>query len=279
MADLDCLTDLATVQAYMEDVSLATKTLINLVGPGICAAIEKFCDRAFELTQYAEKVWSQGGKILYLPQYPVVELRRLMKYSEEVLKIQNTSTDAASATVQISQDQDAVFLNVIGGVNDGHIEVTIGANDLTALAAAIIAEGDGWTAEVLNDSGDLPGFELSPFAGATALDPYWAHCYMWKDPLTKLDLEPKRGRVEFKDGRFPTEQFLWAEYSAGYDPIPEDLKMLATRLVVAAVKATKLDANMKSEKWPHYEYTKQDLKDFATDADLAELERWRKFSL
>lgn len=279
MADLNDLTTLLAVQTYMADMSAATKALINAIGPGICAAIETFCDRIFALTVYKEKVWSQGGSILYLPQYPVVELRRIMRYSEETLKIQNTSTDAVSATVQVSQEQAKVYLNVIGGANASNQNVAIGANDMTALAAAIIAALKGWTAQVVGSNGALPDTELTPFAGADALSPAWAHCYMWKDPLTKLDLEPDRGRVEFKDGKFPNENYVWAEWSAGYATIPDDLALLATRLVATAVRQSKHDKGMKSEKWPDYSYTRKDLTEFCTAEDLAELERWRKFSL
>lgn len=278
MADLDCLTTLADVQTYMADTSLATKTLINAIGPGICALIEKFCDRYFALATYYEKVWSQGGGILYLPQYPVVELRRLMRYSEEALQIQNTSTDAASATAQVSEADDTVYLNVNGGVNDGHNDTPL-VGDLTALAAAIIALGDGWTAEVVGENDDTPATELVPFAGVDALNPQAAHCYRWKDPLSVLDIEQSRGRVRFKDGSFPVEQYIFAEYSAGYETIPEDLKLLATKLVAAAVKESKTDPTMKSEKWPHYEYTRADLEKWATSADWAMLEMYRKFSL
>ena len=98
MADLNDLTTLAEVQTYMADTSAATKALINAIGPGICRAMETFCDRVFALTTYFEKVWSEGGSILYLPQYPVVELRRLMRDSEEVIKILSTIVKKSAPT-------------------------------------------------------------------------------------------------------------------------------------------------------------------------------------
>jgi hypothetical protein len=97
-------------------------------------------------------------------------------------------------------------------------------------------------------------------------------------------LEPERGRVEFNydrcvGGRFPTEQFLWAEYTAGYATIPEAIKLLATKLIAAAVLESKTDPTMKSESWPHYKYTRADLEKWATAADWKLLAMYRRFSL
>lgn len=273
------LTTLADVQAYMSDTSAETAALINAIGPGICRAMETYCDRVFVLTEYSGKVWSIGGRTLYLPNYPVRELRRLMRYSKAVLDVQNTSADASSATVQVSQKHDRMYLNVIGGANAGNNGVQLSGSDLDALAILINAVGDGWVATVRSDCGDYPATELTPFAGASALTPYEACCYLWYGPLTKLDLEPERGRVEFKNGAFPQEAFLWAEYSAGYDPIPDDLALLATRIIAGAVKASKLDPNMQSERWPDYNYAKAELIGFCTKADMIELDTWRKVTL
>lgn len=270
------LTTLLQVQTYMADSSAATATLINAVLPGVCRAIETFCNRKFALTLYEQFVDGEGGGILYLPQYPIVELRRIMLSAKNVMSLQNTSADAISASCQVSRDEDKIFLNVYGGASAGNESVAIAAKTCAEMKIEIEALMTNWSVSVLAGCDDIPCSELIPFSGVTCLSPtYYARLKIF-DGLGELStVESSVGRIE---GNFGVGRF-WIEWTAGYEIIPADLGALATRLCANAVRRSSQDTGKKSERWADYAYTAIELENFASDTDIAELLKWRRFAL
>lgn len=279
MADL---TDLATVKTYMGITGAASDALLNLLIPAVSAQIERYCDRVFALTTYKERVWSDGGRVLYLPQYPVAELRRIMTDTKRAMTVKNTSTDALSATMQVSQEQDKVYLNVIGGASAGNLNVAIGGNTLAQLKAAIEALGVNWAVTVLSGCDDYPGAELLPFTGADALSPAYGECLVLAEPMDDLDVHPDSGRVECTGGNFAANKYIWIEWTGGYAAIPADLELLATRAVADVARQSTRDLTLKSEKLGDYAWTAADIAvnvAAVVDRYASELIRWKRFVL
>ena len=270
------LTTLLQVQTYMADSSAGTATLINAVLPGVCRAIDTFCNRTFALTLYAQFVAAEGGGILYLPQYPIVELRRIMLSQKNVMEVKNTSADAISASCQVNRKEDKVYLNIYGGASAGNESVEIAAKTCAEMKIAIEALLTNWSVSVLAGCGDIPCSELIPETGITCLSPTYSACLEIFDGLAEITaVENALGRVE---GNFGVGRF-WTEWTAGYATIPADLGALATRLCAGAVRQSSQDTGKKSERWADYAYTAADIDEFASEHDISELLKWRRFTL
>jgi hypothetical protein len=235
--------------------------ILDLIIPAVDAAIAHYCDRTFELTTYKGWVWSKGGRILYLPNYPIVELRRIVTETKSALKIQNTSADAMGATVQITES-GAIYLNIYGGANAGNETVTPSAGDtLTDVKTDIEALGTDWTVTIEGGYEDYPAAELMPCAGKPAFTPSYAECEVTGEPMSGFSIEAKSGRVECKEGHLPHSKFVWIEYSAGYadEDMPADLVLIATRMVADLVAEGTRDGGLRSESLGDYSFTRTEV--------------------
>jgi len=289
MADL---TDLATVKAYMGIKDATKDALINLLIPAISQQIEGYCGRVFAEAAYKGKVWSAGGNVLYLPNYPVTQVRRIMQSDKYVMKIQNTSADAVAATVQIARAEDGtytMYLNVVGGANESNSSIDIAAvspNTLTKLRTDILALAKGWAVDIVGGCEGYPATELLDFAGEPCLNNSVttdAHdLYVPWDLMTGLTLEESKGRVKVSAGSFPSEKYIFAEYVGGYDVLPDDLKILATKLTAESVRQSERDLTLKSEKLGDYSWTAADVSVIVAavvDRHATELLRWKRIAI
>lgn len=267
------LTDLATVKTFMgipaADTSL--DALITLLIPAVSAELERYCGRHFEAADYKTLVWSEGGKYLYLPEYPIIQIRRFMISDWDVLLLENTSVDASEATVNVSQEQSKMYLNVYSGVNAGTEEIVLTGKTLTALAAAIVALGKGWTATVSSGYGNVDATELLPLLAAPALTPNRVYCKVPDENLEELSMIERTGRVELQIGAFPVrgfplQRYIFVDYRTGYDSIPADLQMLVNKLIAYVARESTRDTSLKSEKLGDYQWTAADLSDGISSA-------------
>jgi hypothetical protein len=118
--------------------------------------IERYCGRRFTSTTYKHRFNGTGTARLLLRQRPVTEVKRVALGLTGAMTIRNTSTTARWATV--SNDGTNLSLVVDGGTPD---TVPIGSNTITQLVAAVIANGNDWTAAVASSTaGAWPATEL-----------------------------------------------------------------------------------------------------------------------
>ena len=112
------------------------------------AHIEYICGRSFNAADYTHRYSGRGHKKLVLRQRPIITVSRVAFGWREAFKVKNTSTDCIQANVALESAQ--ARLDVVGGANNSSSTVayTAASTDLDTFVAAIIAEGNGWTAEV-----------------------------------------------------------------------------------------------------------------------------------
>lgn len=283
------LTDLATVKVYMGIPVGDTSwdALLNLLIPAVSDELERYCGRHFEAADYKTFVWSEGGPYLYMPEYPIIQLRRLMISDFDVLTIQNTSGDATEATVNVSQEQKRIYLNVFSGVNAGTSFVDLTGKTLATVKTDILALAKGWTVDIRAGYEGSPAEDLFPLTVSPALTPNKVNCSIPDELLQELSMIERTGRVEAKLGAFPTRHFpvqryIFADYRAGYETIPNDLELLVNKMVAAAARAAKRDLTLKSEKLGDYSWTAGDVKsamNSAFDMYSDEVTLWRRIAL
>ena len=139
-------------------------------------AIQKYCRRDFVQTSYDELYSGLGHRRLLLRQYPVVSVESVRYRPATVLKI--TNTDPANVQARVSVTSTGLKLvRVNAGTKTTDTSVTFASNKtLTAVAAAVNALGNGWSAQVVGDAtnfGSWPSADLywppafPTFAGGT----------------------------------------------------------------------------------------------------------------
>lgn len=111
--------------------------------------IENHCSRTFAATNHTHMYCGRDEKRLPLRYYPIIRVDRVAIGRTDAFKVRNTSTDAALSTFALESAQ--ARLEVAGGANASSKTVTYtSSTSLATFVAAIVAEGNGWEAEVLD---------------------------------------------------------------------------------------------------------------------------------
>ncbi len=243
MADL-ITPERAILNGTLKTLSESNPDALAALISSASTTIIRYCHVDFTSTSYSE--YYDGGGTPYqrlaLRQFPVLSISRVATSPQTVLVIQNTNTSLNQrATVQTTAT-GLTLTRVASGVTS--IDTLTYASNVTlgALAAAVIALGNGWTATVqvgytLFPSADLrviqgaldarnnvanlelfeenlmpwasAGLGASPYAGVWSSDPGWR-------------LNAATGELW---GTFPNGiQNIWVEYTAGYAAIPDDVQ-------------------------------------------------------
>jgi hypothetical protein len=156
--------DLCTLaRAYYSLPGVSSDTIVQALLTAASDAIQKWCRRDFVSTSYDELYSGGGERHLLLRQYPIVSVESVRYRPVTVLKITNTLTANVQARVSVTST-GLKLVRVNAGTKTTDTSVTFAGNaTLTALAAAINALGNGWSAQVTGDStnyGSWPSADL-----------------------------------------------------------------------------------------------------------------------
>jgi hypothetical protein len=164
MATKDLITLARAYQATQGYLTSGQDSLLGTLITVASDAIEKCCRRRFVSTSYDELYNGNGDRRLLLRQYPVQSVQSVRYRPVTVLKITNT----VAANVQARVTVLSTGLQLVGVAAGVKTTVTAGLTfagnaTLTALAAAVNAVGNGWSAQVVGDStnyGSWPSADL-----------------------------------------------------------------------------------------------------------------------
>ena len=209
-------------QAATEDPTAIVSTIKN----GVEEWVKNYCHRDFESTSYKEYYDGKGEELLYLRQFPVINIARLSIGRNDAIKVNNSSS-STYATVSVTST--AVVLN-----HDG-TETTLSFSSystLTDMVNAINAVGDNWSAGLMStDYASYKSTELIEKFGLHCLDTDYAYLEIPDEPEDDFDIDTESGKI-YLPGGFPKGQKnIRVEYTAGYSTMPEDLKMAVKILV------------------------------------------------
>lgn len=279
------LTTLALVKIHMGISDASKDAIINQLIPQLSASIATYCDREFYLHDYRDFVDTVLGNILYLPQYPVTRVKRIVSALAWVMKVKTTRAGCKGATIEVSNSE---VLTQQWGDAEASNDIDLTTEDtLTKVKTALEGfAGEAWQAEIRSGYESHLSADLIEQPGLPALSPDFAELQIpdYDALFTDYILTQENGRLETKRGQFPDGR-IFIEYQAGYGSdvtgLPSDLVGLATAIVSDAVRGSGADKGMKSEKWPDYSYTRLDSKDIdeLLERYESELSFWRRVSL
>jgi hypothetical protein len=162
MATKDLITLSRAYQA-LQGVSNQDSLLGTLI-TAYSEAIEKYCRRRFVSTTYDELYDGNAERRLLLRQYPIQSIQAVRYRPVTVLKVTNTDVTNVQARVTVLST-GLQLVSVKSGVKTTVTSgLTFAGNaTLTALAAAVVAVGNSWSAQVVGDStnyGSWPSADL-----------------------------------------------------------------------------------------------------------------------
>src|SRR5438093_356554 len=115
-------------------------------------AIKKYCAREFDSQSFDELYAGSGAELLLLAQFPIISVARVAYEPTTVLRVQNNSSANQRATVAITST-GLTLVRVASGTTTTDTSVTWAGNaTLSAVASAVTALGNGWSASVADSS-------------------------------------------------------------------------------------------------------------------------------
>ncbi len=138
-------------------------TLLATLITAASDAIAKYCRRDFYARSYDELYSGTGAGRLVLRAYPIQSVQSVRYRPVTVLKITNTVAANVQARVTVTST-GLTLVRVNAGVKTTDTSVTFAGNvTLTAVANAVNALGNGWSAQVVGDAtnyGSWPSADL-----------------------------------------------------------------------------------------------------------------------
>jgi hypothetical protein len=133
-------------------------TLLGVLIGAYSDAIQKWCRRDFFVRQYDELYDGNGDRRLLLRQYPIQAVTSVRYRPVTVLKVINNNTSQnQQARIQVTAT-GIQLQRVASGVLINETPLTYASNaTLQAMATAITALGNGWSAQVVGDAGQGGG--------------------------------------------------------------------------------------------------------------------------
>jgi hypothetical protein len=157
--------DLITLTRAYQDLQGVSNqdTLLGTLITAASEVIQRYCKRDFVSTGYDELYSGNGDRKLMLRQYPIASVQSVRYRPVTVLKITNTVPANVQARVSVT-NTGLTLVRVNAGVKTTDTSVTFSGNvTLTAVAAAVNALGNGWSAQVVGDAtnyGSWPSADL-----------------------------------------------------------------------------------------------------------------------
>ena len=222
-------------------------TTLDALIAAVSAGIERWCRRYFVSTQYDEVYDGTDATELVLQHFPIISVERVAFDPTAVLLVQNTSASNQRATVQVTST-GVTLTRVASGVSSAST-VTFAANvTLTALAAAINALGNGWSATLASsDFANRASADLRALQGAYAAKDSAAELTIHLQELAGYDSDPPHGFLTRSDGWKGGSQSWRVIYTAGYASVPEDVQEACAQWVAILFWQTKRDPGLAHE--------------------------------
>lgn len=248
--------DLITIARAKQSIRAITDTtydtILQVWVTAVSVWIEKWLKRTIYSKSFDELYNGSGDARLLLREYPLQLVTSVRYAPQTVLKIQNTTTSTHQrATVRITSSGLTLIRVASGSVTTTTSVTWSGNATLTAVAAAVVALGNGWTAQVVGDFGLWPSADLyvAPSfgdgvssMGSLNARGVWAEIRLHTSELAHFEWDPRGWlirSVPYTDPEIESENVVWpaglnnfrVQYTAGYTTVPEAIQEAASRWV------------------------------------------------
>lgn len=231
--------------------SSAENTTLDALITAVSRGIENYCWRTFAVTSYDELYPGNHQIELVLRNYPIVAVERVACAPVGVLRVTNTSSSNQRATVKVKAT-GLELIHVASGVAATSTILFADQPTLSALAAAVTALGNGWSASVLNAADNLrASADLRALQGAFQAAGQNADLRLHTSELASFLVDAERGCLTRGGLVWDGGLHFWRiVYSAGYSSVPDAVQEACAQWVAQLFWQTKRDVGLASETVP-----------------------------
>jgi hypothetical protein len=250
--------------------------------------MERECSRKFKARDFFEwyNISSHQGELV-LRNYPIIRAP-IIACGELPCMSVSYAGSAIEATISATLDRLTLTTYDASGTRSQN-DLLFSANGSVSALVAAISGVSGFTAST---TVNVPSFRICPTSGFDLLTTPAQFTYPHRtlyNPATDYETgvvsyrqnianqwntEPPTGRVTLPPGM----QYIFVEYRAGFETIPDDLAMLCNELVVDAYNRSNRDATVTSETLDQYSYTLADAVKFSQSI-RDRLSRYMRFAV
>lgn len=227
-------------------------TTLDALIAAVSKAIENYCWRTFAVASFDELQPGNNRRELLLRNYPIASIERVAYAPTPVLRVTNTSGSEQRATVKVTAT-GLELIRVASGVATTEAILFSAQPTLSALASAVTALGNGWSAAVLESANDLrASADLRALQGAFPAKDVNALLQMHTSELASFAVDAERGCLARDDGTcWHGGLHYWRVlYRAGFGAIPDDVQEACAQWVAVLFWPTKRDPGLASETLP-----------------------------
>jgi hypothetical protein len=270
------LATLAQVKCYLGITDESSDAVLEALIERATGFLERYCNRKLKTRSYTREVYyGNGGRHLFLDQYPATTISRVSIGRTNGFSIKNT-TATNHATIEITST--ALKYSADGAAATG---LTLASYATINLLITALNAVPGWTATLLNSSlGTRKATDLLIRPAMYCKSPTVAYCEIPDDELTDyLLLSPSEDRnygVLYCPGGWISGEEYFVDYTAGYTTVPYALEETCILLVAYRYRQRDQDPAMKSESLGDYSYTRQDMTSALPNDLKAEIDLYRK---
>jgi hypothetical protein len=226
-------------------------TTLDALITAVSRGVENYCWRTFAVTSYDELYPGNHQVELVLRNYPIVSVERVACAPVGVLRVTNTSSSNQRATVKVKAT-GLELIRIASGVATTSTILFADQPTLSALATAVTALGNGWSASVLNAADNLrASADLRSLQGAFQAAGQNADLRLHTSELASFLVDAERGCLTRGGLTWGGGLHHWRIlYSAGYSSIPDAVQEACAQWVAQLFWQTKRDVGLASESIP-----------------------------
>ncbi len=241
------LAGLERAKLSITSASTTDDRLIEALVAAASDAARRFCGRDFALREYDELRDGSWGQQLLLRHHPVAAVASVRRSPQTVLEVTNTSSANPQARVAVTRT-GLELVRVASGARTVDTSVTWASNaTLSAVASAVTALGNGWSARASSTHALFPSQDLfvAPADGdadrssgaLSCAGGRYAGLRLHVEELSDYHWHPsgwlEMGWASGLDGREPKEpDYPWAggpqewrvQYTAGFAVVPPSVE-------------------------------------------------------
>ncbi len=272
MAVKDLITLARAKQAILAITDSTYDTLLGTLITAVSDAVEKYCRRDFYARSYDELYSGNGDRRLLLREYPVQSIQSVRYRPVTVLKVINNDTGTNQQARVTVTSTGLSLVRVASGTSSTSTLTFAGNATLQALATAITALGNGWSAQVVGDGGGdyglWPSADLyvppsygdgATSQGALTARGQFAELKLHTYELAGYQFDPRGWllrAIPYTDPELlHPEDLIWpvginnfrVQYTAGYTTIPESVQEACARWVAICWNLAQRDPNLLSQ--------------------------------
>lgn len=227
-------------------------TTLDALIAAVSKAIENHCWRTFAVTSYDELYPGSQRRELILRHHPLVAVDRVAHDPAAVLRVTNNSSSVQRATVKVTAT-GLELIRVASGVSTTSTILFADQVTLSALATAVTALGNGWSATVVDATFNLlASADLRALQGAFHAKEVSAELKLHTSELSCFGVEAETGCLTRSDGAcwYGGLHYWRVIYRAGYSAVPDDVQEACAQWVATLFWQTKRDPGLASEAIP-----------------------------